>query len=43
MVTRREEGALRRFRIDVDDISRGRAQDFVLRAGDIVFVPERPF
>jgi polysaccharide export outer membrane protein len=43
MVTRREEGALRRFRIDVDDISRGRATDFVLRAGDIVFVPERPF
>ncbi len=43
MVTRRTEGELRRFRIDVDDISRGRTEDFVLRAGDIVFVPERPF
>jgi polysaccharide export outer membrane protein len=43
MVTRREDGTLRRFRVDVDDISRGRADDFVLRAGDIVFVPERAF
>ncbi len=43
MVTRRVEGELRRFRIDADAASRGRSRDFVLRAGDIVFVPERAF
>ncbi|MBC7174276.1 MAG: polysaccharide export protein [Polyangiaceae bacterium] len=43
MVTRRQEGELRRFRIDADAASRGRSRDFVLKAGDIVFVPERAF
>lgn len=42
-VTRRVEGELKRFRVDADAASRGRAADFVLRAGDIVFVPERAF
>jgi protein involved in polysaccharide export with SLBB domain len=42
-VTRRVDGELQRFRVDADAASRGRAADFVLRAGDIVFVPERAF
>lgn len=43
VVTRREGERLRRYRIRVDDVTRGRAQDFVLRPGDIVFVPQRAF
>ncbi len=43
MVTRRVDGELRRFRIDADAVSRGRSRDFLLQAGDIVFVPERAF
>ncbi|MBO6937194.1 MAG: polysaccharide export protein [Deltaproteobacteria bacterium] len=43
VVTRGEGDALRRFRIRVDDVTRGEADDFRLRSGDIVYVPERLF
>jgi protein involved in polysaccharide export with SLBB domain len=43
VVTRRVNGELQRYRIPVSDIARGQAEDFPLRAGDIVFVPERVF
>jgi protein involved in polysaccharide export with SLBB domain len=43
VVTRRVEGKLERHRIPVSDVTRGDAEDFPLRAGDIVFVPERVF
>ena len=43
VLTRRVDGELRRYEIPVDRISRGEAQDVMLQAGDIVFVPERPF
>jgi len=43
VVTRRINGKLERYRIPVSDITRGDAEDFPLRAGDIVFVPERIF
>lgn len=43
VVTRRVSGKLERYRIQVSGITRGDAEDFPLRAGDIVFVPERVF
>lgn len=43
VVTRRVEGKLERYRIAVSEVTRGAADDFPLRAGDIVFVPERVF
>jgi protein involved in polysaccharide export with SLBB domain len=43
VVTRRISGQLERYKIPVSDITRGNAEDFALRAGDIVFVPERVF
>jgi polysaccharide biosynthesis/export protein len=43
VVTRRLGGKLQRYRITVSEITRGNADDFVLRPGDIVFVPERVF
>jgi polysaccharide export outer membrane protein len=43
VVTRRVQGKLERYRIAVSDVTRGNADDFSLRAGDIVFVPERLF
>ena len=43
VVTRRVNGELKKFRIYVSEIARGEASDFPLRAGDIVFVPERVF
>lgn len=43
VVTRRVAGKLERYRIEVTRITRGDADDFPLRAGDIVFVPERVF
>jgi len=42
-VTRRVDGKLKRYRIRVEDISEGRADDFILQAGDIIYVPERLF
>lgn len=43
VVTRRVDGKLERYRIAVSEVTRGDAEDFPLRAGDIVFVPERVF
>ena len=43
VVTRRVEGELRRYRVRVDDVTQGEADDVVVRAGDIVYVPERAF
>jgi polysaccharide export outer membrane protein len=43
VVTRRVNGKLERYRIFVSEVTRGNADDFPLRAGDIVFVPERVF
>ncbi len=43
VVTRRLNGELRRFRVPVEKISEGRSSDFPVRAGDIVYVPERIF
>jgi polysaccharide export outer membrane protein len=43
VVTRRVNGKLERYRVPVTKITRGDSSDFPLRAGDIVFVPERVF
>lgn len=43
VVTRRIDGKLERYRIAVSEATRGNTEDFPLRAGDIVFVPERVF
>lgn len=43
IVSRRVNGELQRFRVPVDDVSEGRADDFPLQAGDIIFVPQRVF
>jgi polysaccharide export outer membrane protein len=43
IVTRQVDGELMRYKVPVERISEGRADDFELRAGDIVFVPERIF
>jgi protein involved in polysaccharide export with SLBB domain len=42
-VTRKEEGVNRRIEVAVEDIGQGRAPNFFLRPGDVVFVPERIF
>ena len=43
VVTRTIDGSPRQFRVPVEEVARGRERDLVLRAGDIVFVPERVF
>lgn len=43
VVTRRDGEQLHRFRVRVDDVTRGRVPDFQLEPGDIVFVPQRAF
>jgi polysaccharide export outer membrane protein len=43
IVTRQENGKPRRYRVSVRRITEGQEQDFVLKAGDIVYVPERLF
>jgi protein involved in polysaccharide export with SLBB domain len=43
VVSRRVSGRLERYRVPVSRIARGDDDDFPLRAGDIVFVPERVF
>jgi polysaccharide export outer membrane protein len=43
IVTRQEQGKSKRYRVSVRRITEGQEQDFVLQAGDIVFVPERIF
>jgi polysaccharide export outer membrane protein len=43
ILTRRVEGQLKRFKVPIESISEGEAEDFTLQSGDIVFVPERIF
>ncbi len=43
VVTRRVRGELKRFKVPVKSIVEGRAEDFPLQSGDIIFVPERVF
>jgi protein involved in polysaccharide export with SLBB domain len=43
VVSRRVGGKLERYRIPLSDIARGSSDDFALRSGDIVFIPERVF
>ncbi len=42
-ITRVVQGRPVRIRVPVEDIGQGEASDVVLRAGDVVFVPERIF
>ncbi|MGB0679579.1 MAG: polysaccharide biosynthesis/export family protein [Polyangiales bacterium] len=43
IVTRRRGSKRVRFRVLVEEVTRGRAEDPALKAGDIVYVPERLF
>jgi polysaccharide export outer membrane protein len=43
IVTRRVDGKLQRYTIEVEKIIEGTAEDFNLQDGDIVYVPERVF
>ena len=43
VLTRQVDGARKRFRVDIEGITEGRAPDFALQAGDILYVPERIF
>ncbi len=43
VITRRVQSKLERYRVPVSEIARGNVGDVTLRAGDIVFVPERVF
>lgn len=43
IVIRVVDGKEKRYKVEVEAIGEGRAPNFVLRAGDIVFVPERVF
>jgi len=42
-VTRKETAGERRFKVSVEDISKGEIQNFILQPGDIIFVPEALF
>jgi protein involved in polysaccharide export with SLBB domain len=43
IVTRQESGKPKRYKVAVRRISEGQERDFILHAGDIVYVPERIF
>ena len=43
VVTRNIDDELTRYVVRAQEISRGREDDFPLRAGDLIFVPERAF
>jgi len=43
LVTRRENQKTERFHVPVERVTEGRADDFALQAGDIIYVPERMF
>lgn len=43
VLTRRVDGALKRFNVPVESITEGEAEDIPLEPGDILFVPERIF
>ena len=42
-VIRIVKGVKKRFAVPVEEIGQGKAANFVIRSGDIVFVPERVF
>ena len=42
-VTRNEHGQSQRFVVPGEEIGQGRTANYVLRPGDVVFVPERLF
>lgn len=43
VVTRVENGKKQNYVVPVEEIGRGKTADFILRPGDIIFVPERAF
>lgn len=43
VVSRRVGSGVQRFKVAVEEISRGERSDFRLQAGDIVYIPERVF
>jgi protein involved in polysaccharide export with SLBB domain len=43
VLTRLAGAGRQRFRVDIESITEGRAADFSLQAGDILYVPERVF
>lgn len=43
ILTRRVDGEMRRYAVPLDRITVGDVEDFRVRAGDIIYVPERPF
>ena len=43
VLTRRVNGVLKRFKVPVESITEGQAEDVPLQAGDILFVPDRIF
>lgn len=43
VVTRRVEDQIVRYRVPVEKVQRGQAEDIEVAAGDIIFVPERLF
>jgi protein involved in polysaccharide export with SLBB domain len=43
IITRRVEGEMRRYVIPLDSITVGAQDDVRVQAGDIIYVPERPF
>jgi polysaccharide export outer membrane protein len=43
LVTRRHKGKTNRFRVAVEKVTEGRADDFAVQAGDIIYIPERLF
>lgn len=42
-VTRKQSSGEQRFTVPVESIAEGKASNFMLRPGDVVFVPERPY
>jgi protein involved in polysaccharide export with SLBB domain len=43
ILTRTVDGQRQRFRVPVEDVAKGQAQDVELMAGDMIYVPERIF
>lgn len=43
IVTRRVDGKMKRFKVPVERITEGRAEDVEVQAGDTIYVPERLF
>jgi protein involved in polysaccharide export with SLBB domain len=43
ILRRRVDGELRRYSVPIDRVTRGDAEDVLVRSGDVLFVPERVF